>query len=189
VTGQPPAPGQPPAVRQRPAPGPRPVPGGLGLATRLAAAVPGAGMVALAATGAPGPAQVLTGAGALLVTASIAGPLRGWPGSGALAGTAAVAECALARLTSLGLAAEGLLILGYLLLLDAPDGPQRGSLLRWLRQQAPAAGWAVLACAVILVVLTVPVPVSAWLVAAGAAAVVAAAAVALPRRPGRRSGQ
>ena len=83
------------------------------------------------------------------------------------------------------LAAEGLLILGYLLLVDAPHAMTAAVTVRWLRLQLPAAIWGTLAAATVLVVLAVPVPVSAWLLVAGAAAAVAAALLALPRRPGQ----
>jgi hypothetical protein len=53
---------------------------------------------------------------------------------------------------------------------------------RWLRLQVPAAAWAVLASAAVVLGLSVQVGVSAWLVVAGAIAAVAATVVALPWR-------
>jgi len=83
------------------------------------------------------------------------------------------------------LAAEGLLILGYLLLVDAPHAMTAAVTVRWLRLQLPAAVWGAVTAATVLVVLAVPVPASAWLLIAGAAGAVAATALALPRRPRR----
>ena len=54
---------------------------------------------------------------------------------------------------------------------------------RWLWRQLPLAVWGVFTAAVVLVVLAIPVPVSAWLLVAGAGAAVAAVVIALPRRP------
>jgi hypothetical protein len=158
-------------------------PGRRGLVIRLAAAVPGLAMLALPAAGGRGAAPALAVTGLVLVIASVAGPLRGWWGTGGLAGVAAVIACAAARLGATALAAEGLLILGYLLLLDAPQNPQPRVLPHWLRRQALPAACGAIATAAALVLLTVPVPASAWLVVAGVAAAVAAAALALPHRP------
>jgi hypothetical protein len=143
----------------------------------------GAAMVVLPALGLSGRGQLLTVAGLLLVAAGLAGPLARRPLTSTLAAVAAVAGSALGRSGTATLTAEGLLILGYLLLTDAPAAMPARVAARWLRQQAPAAVWAALASAVVLVVLAVPVPVSAWLVVTGAGAAVAAAVVALPRQP------
>jgi hypothetical protein len=158
-------------------------PGRRGLVVRLTAAVPGLAMLALPAASGRGAAPALAVTGLVLVTASVAGPLRGWWGTGGLAAVAAVIAAAAGRLGAATLAAEGLLILGYLLLLDAPQNPQPRVLPRWLRRQAPPAACGALATVAALVLLTVPVPASAWLVVAGVAAAVAAAALALPHRP------
>jgi hypothetical protein len=127
---------------------------------------------------------VLTAVGAALVVASVTPPLRRWRGTGTLAALTAVAACALARPAVGVLAAEGLLILGYLLMLDGPRGAPLSAtaLARWLRQQAVVACWAVATSAAVLVTLAVRVPASAGLVVAGTAAAVAAAVIALPRR-------
>jgi hypothetical protein len=148
----------------------------------------GVAMVVLPAFSLPGRAQVLTVAGLLLVVANLASPLTRWPGMATLAAVAAVAAAAIGEPGTATLAAEGLLILGYLLLTDAPDAMRLRVAVRWLLLQAPAIAWAVLATATILVMLVVPVPVSAWLVVAGAGAAVAATVLALPRRP-REPGQ
>lgn len=83
------------------------------------------------------------------------------------------------------LAGEGLLILGYLLLVDAPRAMPGATAARWLLRQLPAVVWGTVTVAVVLVVLSVAVPVSAWLLVAGAGAAVAATVIALPRRPGQ----
>ena len=102
-----------------------------------------------------------------------------------MAAAAAVAESALGLPSLAVLAGEGLLILGYLLLVDAPGVMPGAVAARWLRLQVPAAFWGTLTAGVVLVVLAVPVPVSAWLLVAGAGAAVAATVIALPRRPGQ----
>lgn len=143
----------------------------------------GVAMAVLPAFSLPARAQVLTVAGLLLVAANLVSPLTRWRGMATLAAVAAVAAAALGEPGTAALAAEGLLVLGYLLLTDAPDAMPWRVAVRWLRLQLPAASWAVLVLAAVLLVLVLPVPVSAWLVVAGAAAAVAATVVALPRRP------
>jgi hypothetical protein len=143
----------------------------------------GVAMAVLPAFSLPARAQVLTVAGLLLVAANLVSPLTRWRGMATLAAVAAVAAAALGEPGTATLAAEGLLVLGYLLLTDAPDAMPWRVAVRWLRLQLPAAVWAVLVMAAILLVLVFPVPVSAWLVVAGAGAAVAATVVALPRHP------
>ena len=145
----------------------------------------GVGMVLLPASDLPGRAWLLVPAGLLLVAASLGGPLARWRAVGTLAAVAAVAESALGQPALTVLAGQGLLILGYLLVVDAPGAMPGTVTARWLRLQLPAVLWGTLTAAAVLVVLAVPVPVSAWLVVAGAGAAVAAAAIALPRRPGQ----
>jgi hypothetical protein len=145
----------------------------------------GAGMILLPAPELPGRAWLLVPADLLLVAASLAGPLARWRAVGTLAAAAAVVESALGRPPLAVLAGQGLLILGYLLLVDAPGVMPGVVATRWLRLQLPAAFWGTLTAAAVLVVLAVPVPVSAWLLVAGAGAAVAATAIALPRRPGQ----
>jgi hypothetical protein len=152
---------------------------------RVATGCLGAGMIVLPAPELSGRGLALLPAGLLLVAASLAGPPARWRVVGTLAAAVAVAESALGQPGLAVLAAEGLLILGYLLLVDAPPAMTGAVTLRWLRLQLPAAAWGTLTAAVVLVVLAVPVPVSAWLLVAGAAAAVAATVIALPRRPGQ----
>jgi hypothetical protein len=153
-----------------------------GLAVAVATACLGAAMIVLPALALPARGQVLTVAGLALVAASLAGPLGRWNGFGTLAAAAAVVGSVLGRPGTAALAAEGLLILGYLLLTDAPAAMPARVAARWLLRQLPAVAWAVLASAAVLLVLGIRVPVSAWLVAAGAGAAVAATVIALPRR-------
>jgi hypothetical protein len=156
-------------------------------ATLIRAAVGclGAGMILLPAPGLRGRALALLAVGLLLVAASVAGPTARWRVVATLAAGAAVAEATLGRPGLVVLAGEGLLILGYLLLVDAPQAMTGRVTVRWLRLRLPAAVWGALVSATVLVVLAVPVPVSVWLLLAGAAAAVAAAVIALPRRPGQ----
>src|SRR5215467_7050944 len=140
----------------------------------------GAGMILLPAPELPGRAWLLIPAGLLFVATSLGGPLARWRAVGTLAAVAAVAESALGQPALAVLAGQGLLILGYLLLVDAPVVMPSTVTARWLRLQLPAVIWGTLTAATVLVVLAVPVPVSAWLVVAGAGAAVAATAIALP---------
>jgi hypothetical protein len=155
---------------------------GRGWTVIVATAVLGAAMIVLPALSLPGRGQALTVAGLLLVAASLARPLARWPGIATLAAVAAVAGSALGHPGTATLAAEGLLVLGYLLLTDAPAAMPGRVAVRWLRLQAPAAIWAALASAAVLLVLGIPVPASAWLVVAGAGAAVTATVIALPRQ-------
>ena len=156
-----------------------------GVLLRAAAGCLGAGMIILPAPDLPSRGWLLILAGLLLVAASLAGPPARWRAVGTLAAAVAVLESALGRPALAVLAVEGVLILGYLLLLDAPVAMPGAVAARWLRLQVPGAFWGTVTAAVVLVVLAVPVPVSAWLLVAGAGAAVAAAAIALPRRPGQ----
>ncbi len=156
-----------------------------GMALRAVTGCLGVGMIILPAPVLPRGGRLLVLAGLLLVAASLAGPLARRRTVGTLAAMAAVLESALTQQALAVLAGEGLLILGYLLLVDAPGVMPAAVTARWLRLQLPAACWGVLTAVTVLVVLAVPVPVSAWLVVAGAGAAVAAALIALPRRPGR----
>ncbi len=153
-----------------------------GVALIAARACLGTAMIILPALSLPGRYQALTVAGLLLVAASLARPLARWPWIGTLAAVAAVAVSALAHPGTALLAGEGLLILGYVLLADAPAAMRGRVAARWLRLQAPAAAWAVLASAAVLAGLSVRVRTSAWLVVAGVGAAVAATLIALPRR-------
>ena len=151
--------------------------------TRLVTGCLGAGMILLPAPHLTGRSWVLVPLGLVLVVASLAGPLVRWRIVGTLAAATAVAEAALTRPDLAVLAWEGLLILGYLLLVDAPRGMPGTVTAHWLWRQLPLAVWGVFTAAIVLVVLAVRVPVSAWLLVAGAGAAAAAVAIALPRRP------
>jgi len=145
----------------------------------------GAGMMLLPAPQLTGRSLALVPIGVLLVAVSLAGPLAHWRIVGTLAAATAVIESAVTRPDLATLAWEGLLILGYLLLVDAPRAMPGPVTARWLWRQLPLAVWGVFTAAIVLVVLAVPVPVSAWLLVAGAGAAVAAVVIALPRRPGK----
>ena len=153
-----------------------------GVTMIVARACLGTAMMVLPALSLPGRAQALTAAGLLLVAASMARPLVPWRGTATLAAVAAIAGSALGHPGTGLLAAEGLLILGYLLLTDAPAAMPGRVAARWLRLQVPAAAWAALVSAAVVLGLSVQVGVSAWLVVAGAMAAVAATVIALPWR-------
>jgi hypothetical protein len=151
--------------------------------TRLVTGCLGAGMILLPAHHLTGRVWALVPVGLVLVAVSLAGPLARWRTVGTLAAATAVTESAITRPDLAVLAWEGLLILGYLLLVDAPRAMPGAVTARWLWRQLPLAVWGVFTAAVVLVVLAIPVPVSAWLLVAGAIAGVAAVVIALPRRP------
>jgi hypothetical protein len=151
--------------------------------TRLVTGCLGAGMILLPAHHLTGRAWALVPVGLVLVAVSLAGSLARWRTVGTLAAATAVTESAITRPDLAVLAWEGLLILGYLLLVDAPRAMPGAVTARWLWRQLPLAVWGVFTAAVVLVVLAIPVPVSAWLLVAGAIAGVAAVVIALPRRP------
>jgi len=151
--------------------------------TRVVIGCLGAGMMLLPAPHLTGNSSVLLPIGLVLVGVSLAGPLAKWRIVGTLAAAAAVTESALTRPDLAVLAWEGLLILGYLLLVDTPRAMPGAVTAHWLWRQLPLAVWGVFTAAIVLVVLAIPVPVSAWLLVAGAAAAVVAVIIALPRRP------
>jgi hypothetical protein len=142
-------------------------------------------MIVLLAPGLPGTAKLLAFVGLLLVAASLVSPLARWRAAATLAAAAAIAESAFGHHSIAVLAAEGLLILGYLLLVDSPAAVRPPTAVRWLWLQLPAAAWGAVASGVVLAALALAVPVSAWLLVAGASAAVAAAILALPRRARR----
>ena len=150
--------------------------------TRLLTGCLGAGMILLPASHLTGSSRALAVLGLVLVAVSLAGPLARWRIVGTLAAATAVTEAALTRPDLASLAWEGLLILGYLLLVDAPRAMPGTVTAHWLWRQLPLAVWGVFTAAIVLVVLAVRVPVSAWLLVAGAGAAVAAVVIALPRR-------
>jgi hypothetical protein len=148
---------------------------------RAAAAAPGLLMLVLPALSAPAPAQALTVAGALLVLGSIIGSLDRWPWIGTRAAASAVMQSVLWRPGSAILALDGLLILGYLILLDRPGNTDRSVRWQWLRLQIPFVVAGLLATSVILAALGAPLATSAWLALAALAGAVTAYLVALPR--------
>jgi hypothetical protein len=150
---------------------------------RLVAGCLGAGMILLPAAHLTGRSRALVPVGLVLVVVSLAGPVARWRIVGTLTAATAVAEATLTRPDLAVLAWEGLLILGYLLLVDAPRGMPGAVTAHWLWRQLPLAVWGVVTAAIVLVVLAIRVPVSAWLLVAGAGAAVAAVIIALPRRP------
>jgi len=124
---------------------------------------------------APGWAYAVAVGGAAAV---LAGAFARWPRGPVLAVAAAVAACAFGRAGTAVLAAEGLLILAYLLAADAPDGLTRpGS---WLRHQAFAGVAGLIASGAVLAALALHQVSSAALTAAGLAAAIGAYLVALP---------
>ena len=131
---------------------------------------------------APGWAYPVAGAGAVAV---LAAAFAGWRRGTGLAVAAAVGVCAFSRAGTLVLAAEGLLILAYLLAADAPAGLTRPR--SWLRHQGFLAVAGLIASGAVLAALAVHQVSSAWLTAAGLAAAAAAYLIALPlRRVSRR---
>jgi hypothetical protein len=106
-----------------------------------------------------------------------------WAGPGTLTATAAIAECAVSRLNAAALAAEGLLLLGYLLLLDAPSGARWTATARWLRSRIRAALAGVMATGLVLAGLAAAPSVASWILLAGLGAAMAAYLVAVPRHP------
>jgi hypothetical protein len=112
--------------------------------------------------------------------AVLAGAFARWPRGPVLAVASAVAACAFGRAGTAVLAAEGLLILAYLLAADAPDGLTRlGS---WLRHQAFAGVAGLIASGAVLAALALHQVSSAALTAAGLAAAAGAYLIALPWR-------
>lgn len=119
-------------------------------------------------------AYVVSAAGALAVLAAV---FAGWRPAPVLAVTAAIASAAFSHAGTAVLTAEGLFILGYLLVADAP--PVHPS--RWLRSQLRrpyVAG--LIASGAVLAALWMHPASSPWLAVAGLAAGVAAYIAALP---------
>jgi hypothetical protein len=150
---------------------------------KAAAAVLGMVMLTLPAVSAPGPALALGGAGVLLVLGSVTGPLGRLPWIGTAAAATAVVLSVIGHPGAAALAAEGLLILGYVILLDWPQPAERAVAWRWLRQQAPAGLAGLIATGAVLASLAVSPRASPWIVLTGLACAVAAYLVALPRQP------
>ena len=75
-------------------------------------------------------------------------------------------------------AAEGTLVLAYLLALDAAESGLTGGRLRWVRGRLPVLASGLAAALVTAAAAAAAVPASPWLVLAGAAAAGAALLVA-----------
>jgi hypothetical protein len=144
----------------------------------LAAAATGAVMLAVPVIAVPA-AWPLAIAGAAALLAALPGR---WPVAGTLAGLAAVAMGGIgitAGTVPLPLAAaEGTLVLGYLLALDAAESGLTGGRLRWARGRLPVLAAGLAAALITAVAAAATVPASPWLVLAGAAAAGAALLVA-----------
>jgi hypothetical protein len=177
---------------------------------RAAAALLGAAMLAVPALAAPVPALAVTAVAALLLICSLAPRTGLWTWPGTLTASVAVLECVIWPPGTAALAVEGLLILGFLVLLDGPEharlfrrsagpgratpsgrttapGPAAPSSGRaapaaglWLRGQARYGIAGLAAAGVVLVALAVPSVVSPWVVLVGLAAAAAAYLVGLP---------
>ncbi len=131
-------------------------------------------------------ALALTGAGVLLVVASLVTRVdRSGAPAATLATVIVVIQCAVWHPGTVGLAVEGLLILGYLILLDGPARAGAAVAVGWLRGQALAGIAGLAGTGAVLAALAVPSAASPWLVLAGLAAAVAAYLIALPRKPPR----
>jgi len=122
---------------------------------------------------APAWAYVVSAAGAMAVLAAV---FAGWRPAPALAVTAAIASAAFSRAGTAALTAEGLFILGYLLVADAPQ-VRPG---RWLRSQLRPYVAGLIASGAVLAALWMHPASSPWLAVAGLAAAVAAYIAALP---------
>ncbi|HTT00174.1 MAG TPA: hypothetical protein VMI33_26535 [Streptosporangiaceae bacterium] len=154
-----------------------------GRGLHAAAGLGGLLMLAVPALAAPTAALALTGAGTLLVIGSLVTWVSRQVPAGTLATGIAVIQCAAWPPGTLGLAAEGLLILGYVLLLDGPVPIGSATAGRWLRGQVPAGAAGLVGTGAVLAALAAPPAASPWLVLAGLAAAVAAYLIAVPRLP------
>jgi hypothetical protein len=161
--------------------GPPPFPpasGHAGVTAKAVTVLAGGVMVLVPALAGSSWAQATAAVGLLGVLASL---WRALTQAGLAAATAAIAGCAISRPSAPLLAAEGLLILGYLLLLDIPRGIPRQATPRWVHQQLPAAIAGLATSGAVLAGLTLPVASPWWIVLAGIGAAVVAVLIALPR--------
>jgi hypothetical protein len=143
--------------------------------TRLPAVLVALLAVALPLPWAPAWTYLLAAAGVL---AALAAAVFRWRPGPALAMAAAIISAAFSGAGPLPLAAEGLFILAYLLLADAP--PALAVSAQWLRHQLPLAVAGLIAAGASLAAFAVRPSASPWLVLAGIAAAVAAYLIALP---------
>ncbi|HEY2575249.1 MAG TPA: hypothetical protein VGI74_02970 [Streptosporangiaceae bacterium] len=153
---------------------------------RVVMAIIGRVMVGIPIGSEPAWALTVSDIGLVAVLAAALAPREVSGGLGALAAMAAVIECASAKLGMAALAGEGLLLLVYLLLLDAPGRPAGADLRRWLLRLTPAALAGLAAAGVLLLALSAAATASPWVALAGLAAAVAAYLIVLPLRPGPR---
>jgi hypothetical protein len=147
---------------------------------RGAAAALGLVTVALPLAWAPGWAYAVASAAAAGV---LAAAFAGWRRGPVLAVAAAVVACAFSRAGTAVLAAEGLFIVAYLIVADAPAGlspkARPGS---WLRQQVPGGVAGLVGSGAVLTALALHRVSPAWLAAAGLAAAAVAYLIALPSK-------
>jgi hypothetical protein len=151
---------------------------------KVFAIMPGLAMLALPLAWTPAWVYAVAAAGAAAV---LAAAFAGWRQGAAVAAAAAIVSCAFSRAGTGVLAAEGLLILGYLLAAHAPEGLSRPG--GWLRLQVFPAAAGLIASGAVLAALALHQASSAWLTAAGLAAVVGAYLVALPIGRKRRAAE
>jgi hypothetical protein len=149
-----------------------------GVATQAVTALAGAAMVVVPALVGSSWGQAAAAVGLLGVIASLWRVLA-WASLVAVA--AAIAGCVICVLAAPLLAADGLLILGYLLLLDIPRPIPAQAIPRWVRRQRPLALAGLATSGAVMAGLALPVAGWWWLVLPGIAAAVAATAIALPR--------
>jgi len=154
-------------------------------AIRSRAGIPARAQIALARRE---PAPASTGSAAVPAAAGRApGPARPdkaervRAAAGTAAAVAVIVECAASRLGTAAMAGEGLLLLGFLLLLGRPAGLAGGTARTWLRLRLPAVLGAVAVTGIVLAALAAVPGSSPWLALAGLAAAVAAYLVAAPR--------
>jgi len=101
--------------------------------------------------------------------------------AGTVVAVAVIIECAASRLDTVAMAGEGLLLLGFLLLLGRPAGLAGGTTRAWLRLRLPAVLAGVAATGIVLAALAAVPGSSPWLALGGLAAAAAAYLVAAPR--------
>jgi hypothetical protein len=151
--------------------------------TSYLSAALGVATVAWPLAWAPGWAYVVASAGAVAV---LAAAFARWRPGPVLAVAAAILTCAFFRAGTLVLAAEGLLILCYLLAADAPAGLNRRG--RWVSHQVLPAVSGLIASGAVLAALALHQVSSAWLTVAGLAAAASAYLIALPLGRASRRG-
>lgn len=119
--------------------------------------------------------------------AAVAGAVAGRRWAVTLVVAVAVVACGLSRAGDLVMAAEGLFILGYLLVADVLIA-RLGALgaVGWLRRELPALVAGVVASALVLGALAVRLAVSPWLTMVGLIALVIAYRIAVPATRRRR---